>query len=1802
METPINIQTMTQNTIINLPGYHISENFYQGVRTLVYRGTRISDRQAVIIKILRNRHPNFQELVQFRNQYFITSYLEHPNIVQPLGLQRHGNGYALVMPDEGAIALPDYWQQSPQNLKEFLSIAMQLAAALEYLTQQRIIHKDIKSANILIHPQTKQVKLIDFSISSLLPKEQQQLLNPNVLEGTLTYISPEQTGRMNRGIDYRTDFYSLGVTFFELLTGKLPFESNDPMELVHCHIAQKVKFPENSEQRLVPPALQAIVLKLMAKNAENRYQSAFGLKHDLERCWQQLNTQGQIEIFKLGERDVCDRFLIPEKLYGRETEVQTLLDAFERVADGSSEMMLVAGFSGIGKTAVVNEVHKPIVRQRGYFIKGKFDQFNRNIPLFAFVQALRDLMEQLLSESDKQLAQWRTKILKAVGTNGQVLIEVIPELERILEKQPPAPELSGTAAQNRFNLLFKKFIQVLTTPEHPLVIFLDDLQWADSASLGLLKLLLNQQQGGYLLIVGAYRDNEVWPTHPLMLTIDEITQTVAAVNTITLTPLNQESLNVLVAETLQCSESLALPLTKLVYQKTKGNPFFSTQFLKALHAEGHIIFQRECSYWQCDLSQINVLSLTDDVVELMVQQLQKLPNDTQTVLKLAACIGNQFDLETLAIVSEKSVVDTALVLWRALQAGLILPTNQTYKFFQAEGGEQVDAENVVNPTYCFLHDRVQQAAYTLIPETHKQVTHLQIGRMLWQNTPDALLGERIFEIVSQLNVGLELITEPAERQQLAALNLTAGRKAKASTAYSAALEYLNLSIQLLPEESWQSLPELTRSIYDEAAEAAFSAGNFEQLEALSEIILYHTNTLLEQVRLYELKIQSLQVQGQGLSAITLGREILGQLGVNLPETVSQGEIYHTVENTLAAIGDREIAELADLPMMNNPQILIALRIMASLVPSIFIFAPYLFPIVASDTVKLFLKYGNSPFSAPGYADFGIIVSSVLSKFKESYQFGQLALKMLDIFPIKTIECMTEFKVAAFTLFNQQHIRDSIALLQKSCTLGLETGDFLHFSASAQYGILYLHISSIQTLENIPTIIASYQSTLGSSQIFARTGEIINQTIENLTQSVPQPAQLVGDFFNETKLLPMMIAQGEVTLLHILFLNKVMLAYLFGDVLAAMDYSAQAENHLQGGTGMATIPLFHYYYGLAQLASYPTATPSQQEELLSQVVVHQAQIKQRSASAPMNFQHLYDLLEAEKQRVLGNILEAIEHYEQAIVGAKDNNYIQNEALANELAAKFYLDWEKQKIAQTYMIEAYYCYAQWGAKAKIEHLEQQYPQLLAPILQQPESPLNLNATVTPSHHTMRSSSTTSVLDFTTVIKASQTLSGEIELQALVSKLLQIVLENAGADGGALILHQAGSWEIIAHCQKQSCQLASIPLNSAENIPISIIRAVQRTQKMVLLNQVEKDTKFAGDSYLIKQQPQSLFCTPILNQGQLIAILYLENNLSIGAFTPQRVEILNLLCSQAAISIENARLYQQAQNYAQKLERSLAELQQAQLQLVQSEKMSALGNLVAGVAHEVNNPMGFLQGNIQPAQEYIQDLLGLIDLYQQKMPDPDDEIEAEIEEIDLEFIRTDLPQLLKSMKICVDRIRNICNSLRTFSRKDQEHKVSFNIHAGIDSTLLILKHRTKANQQRPQIQIIKDYQNIPEVHCFPGQLNQVFMNILANAIDAFEEANQGKTYAEIEADPNCITIETAMTNNQIQIQIQDNGSGMKPETKDRIFEQGFTTKAVGKGTGLGMAIAYQIITEKHNGKIICDSTVGKGTTFSLYLPIYG
>ncbi|BAZ67067.1 multi-sensor signal transduction multi-kinase [Fischerella sp. NIES-4106] len=1884
--------------VISFPGYCITDQIYLGSRTIVYRGIREQDQQPVIIKLMRNEYPSLNELAQFRNQYIITKKLNFPGIVKTYTLENYHNGYAIVMEDFGGISLQQWISKNSIEistvdninnfelpLTDFLDISIQIASILDQLHRQRVIHKDIKPANILIQPTTKEIKIIDFSIASLLPREIQCLTNPNVLEGTLSYISPEQTGRMNRGIDYRTDFYSLGVTFFELLTGQLPFIAADSMELVYSHIAKEAPKPSEVNSK-IPPILSEIISKLMAKNAEDRYQSCLGLKYDLEICKQQWQETSKIDSFELATRDISNRFLIPEKLYGRQREVETLLAAFERLATFPSaclaEMILVVGDPGVGKTAVVNEVHKPIVYQRSYFIKGKFDQFQRDIPFSGWVEAFQDLIRQLLLESDAEIQRWKTKILSALGNQAQVIINVIPQLEQITGKQSPVDELSSNAAENRFNLLFQRFIQVFTSKEYPLVIFLDDLQWADAASLKFIQLLTTLIQSpllysikledtqefeaegiganeGNLLLIGSYRDNEITRTHPLYLTLNEIEKTRGSIHTITLKSLSQSDLNRLIADTLHCTEAISIPLTQMVFAKTKGNPFFTNQFLKSLHAEQLIKFHFDVGYWQYNLSKIMTLSLTDDVVEFMAMQLEKLPIHTQIVLKLAACIGNQFDLRTLSIVYEKNAIDTASDLWTALHEGLIIPETDEYKLFLEDANQSLiigdDKQLAQLPIisnqlskYKFVHDRVQQAAYSLIPEDQKKSIHLKIGKLLFKKIPTQHREENIFTLVNQFNIGLDLIANQIESDELAAMNLIAGRRALASTAYVTAIKYLITGIKLLKDDVWKRKYELILSLYETAAEAAYLAGDFEQMEKFVQIVLAQAKTLLEKVKVYEVKIKAYGAQNQALEAVNTALYVLKLLGMEFPENPTQSDVQLAIAEISSNLASRHIEDLINLPQMTQAQSLAIVRILSSAIPVAYQVVPNLFPLILVKQINLSLQHGNAPLSAYAYVTYGLMLCGVVEDIESGYQFGKLALSLVSKSNAKEVKAKIFGTFYGTISHWQEHAKEILKPLLETYPVGLETGDLEFAAYCLKFHCSYSYFigRELTELEREMVIYSNTISQIKQETVF-NWNAIYRQSVLNLLGYVKNPCRLIGEAYDEEKMLPLHLEVKDGVGLLYLYFSSLHLCYLFQEFWQAVENANLAEKYLEGGTGQLVVPLFYFYDSLARVAIYPNEIGYEQKLILKRIQANQEKIQHWANHAPMNYLHKFYLVEAEQHRVLGEYLEAIDCYDRAIALAKEHEYINEEALANELAAKFYLEWGKQKIAQTYLTDAYYCYMRWGAKAKVDDLIKRYPQLLAPILQQDKLSPYISEKSTFSHQTTLStqsshqtlissgSSVSDSLDLTSVIKASQALSGEIELEQLLTTLMKVVMENAGASKCALMLNPGDDLDLTVTAMSSNSSLAStytefpaISLSCSYDLPVNLINYVKRTKERFVVDDANFEDFLANDRYILRERPKSLLCIPIINQGKFIGILYLENNLTTAAFTRDRLELLQVITTQAAISLENAILYkglaqakkdleehnhtlekkverrtQELNENNHRLKQAIVDLKNAQTQLIQNEKMSSLGQMVAGIAHEINNPINFIHGNITHAQEYVQDLLELITIYQQEYRNPSAQVADKSEEIDLDFLVQDLPKVLDSMKVGTSRIRNIVLGLRNFSHLDEADMKPVDIHEGIDNTLMILQHKLKANNDCPDIQVIKEYGELPEVACYAGQLNQVFMNILSNAIDVLNEGNRLWTIGNGEKDsrlPTIIISTELAEKNMFRIRIADNGNGMNAEVQQKIFDPFFTTKPVGSGTGLGLSISYQIVVDKHKGKLICNSTLGKGTEFVIEIPM--
>jgi predicted ATPase/signal transduction histidine kinase/DNA-binding response OmpR family regulator/tRNA A-37 threonylcarbamoyl transferase component Bud32 len=1739
--------------MLTIPNYQITKQIYESANSLVYRALRTGDNQAVILKILPENYPSPKELTRYRQEYDITRQLANlDGVVNAYSLEKHQNTLVMYMEDFGGSSLKILLdEQHTFTLEELLTFAIRTTEILGKIHENNIIHKNINPSNIVFNPSSGVLKIIDFGISTQFSKQHLTLKNPEVLEGTLAYMSPEQTGRMNRALDYRTDFYSLGATFYELFTGKLPFESKDAMELVHSHLAKQPKPPIQINPDL-PLAISNIIMKLLEKTAEKRYQSAWGIKADLEKCKLALHKTGTIQAFTLAQKDISECLQIPQKLYGRESEIDTLLATFERVANSKTEILLVAGYSGIGKSVLVKEIYKSLTAKLGYFISGKFDQFQRNIPYSAIVNAFKELVQQLLTESTTQLTQWKERILTALGPNGQVIIDVLPEIELIIGKQPPVPQLGATESQNRFNLVFQNFMRVFCQPECPLVMFLDDLQWVDSATLQLFELITTDKENTALFLIGAYRDNEVDSTHPLITTLDKLREENVTIKQIILKPFAFEYINQLIAETLHQNLKQVSSLTDLVMRKTGGNPFFVNQFLHTLYEENLLKFIHKQREWQWDIDQIEALNITDNVVELMINKLKKLPESAQQVLRLAACVGNHFDLNTLSVISEKSAHDTFQDLMPVLTEELILPLSEISLIIQQ---------------FKFLHDRVQQAAYALIDDNQKNALHLQIGRLLLKNTRTNALEEKIFDIVGQFNHSIELLNNQNELLKVAQLNLMAGKKAKLATAYGAAGNYLTLGRKCLSETSWESEYDLTLNLFIEALEVSYLSGDFKQMEQLAQVMLQHARTLADEVTVCQIKIKAYAAQNQHRIAIKIALNFLKRLNINFPEEPTQEEVQFSLQKMQSSLYGKPIESLIDLPMMTNPQKILAMRVMETVSTPAYHVLPKLMILLILKQVELSLKYGNVSESTFSYVCYGFILCGVVGDIESGYKFGQLALKLLN----KLGE--NGLRARVLQIFNslvrhwKEHVRETLQPLLGSYKIGLETGD-IEFAAYSIYLYPYYSYSIGKELIILEPEIARYSHAVDrlKQKSILNWNNLLWQVVLNLMADSNNPCRLTGKVYDETIQLALLQQAKDRTGIHHLHIHKCILHYLFQEYAQAVKNAEIAAQHLDGVTSTLWVVIFHFYDSLARLAAYPSLPQQEQKAVLTKVSANQQKMKLWAKHAPMNFQHKYDLVEAERFRVLGKDGDAREFYDKAIALAHENEYLNEKALAYELAGQFYVLKGLPKIAQIYLHDAHYAYQQWGATAKVKDLESRYPQILTLKI---ASAIPTNTTIFASKMSLRSTGS-EWLDLNSVMKAAQTLSGEIVLSRLLKKMMHIVIENAGAEKGFLLLPKQDGWFIEAQGHIDSSDTTVLQSLSLEQVSANIIHYVAHTQKNVVLHDATQEGSFTRDAYIVKHCPKSVLCVPLVNQGLLIGILYLENNFMTGAFTPERLKVLNILSSQIAISIENSLLYDNLESQVvvrtSELAKRTDELEQEIIVRKRAEDAAETANqakstFLANMSHELRTPLNGILGYAQILQR-------------------DSSITSK-QQHGLNVIEQSGNHLLAL-------INDILDLAKVESGKISLCEIDFNLPSLLSGVGEIINIRAKNKGINFDLELGNDLPNA--VHGDERQLRQILLNLLDNAIKFTNKGN--------------VTLSVHKQNAKISFRIADTGIGISPENLETIFkpfEQVGDMECQAKGTGLGLAISKNLVALM-GGQLRVSSQINVGTQFwfELALPV--
>ena len=1804
-------------------------------------------RHAVLLVVPVGEHPTPNSLNRLTHQYQLKDDLNDAWAARPLDLVRERGRTMLVLRDPGGEPL-DRLIGPPMEIGFFLRLAIGLATALGGLHEHGFVHKDIKPTNILVNSATGQAWLTGFGIASRLPRERQAPQPPEFIAGTLAYMAPEQTGRMNRSIDSRSDLYSLGVTLYQMLTGSLPFMASKPMDWVHSHIARN-PVPPSERLDTVPAAVSAIVMKLLAKAAEERYQTASGIEKDLRRCLADWAARRRIDEFPPGEHDSSDRLVIPEKLYGRASEINALLASFARVvATGKPELVLVSGYSGIGKSSVVNELHNALVPPRGLFASGKFDQYKRDIPYATLAQAFQSLVHSLLSKDEAELQIWREAVRQALGPNGLLIVDLIPELKLIIGEQPPIPVLPPQDARRRFQLVVRRFIRVFARPEHPLALFLDDLQWLDAATLDLLEDLLTQSDVRHLLLIGAYRDNEVDAAHPLMRRLAAIRKTGATVQEIVLAPLGGEDLARLVGDALRCEPERTAPLARLLLDKTHGNPFFAIEFLRSLAEEELLKFDHRRGRWSWDVKRIHAKNYTDNVVDLMVAKMHRLSLETQHALQQMACMGNGADFDLLAAVYKGSQADMHRELREAVRAGLVLPSDRAYRF---------------------LHDRVQEAAYSMIPENARGVTHLRIGRLLASRIAQNGLEEKIFEAVNQLNLGSRLITSDVERIRIAELNLVAGRRAKLSTAYASALSYLAAGRALLSEDSWDRDYQLIFSIEFLMAECEFLTANMAAAENRLSMLAQRARTPHDTAVVAGLRLQVYTALDRSDRGVEICLEFLRGRGTHWSPHPSDDEVRREYDLIWSQIGDRRIEQLTDMPLIGDPDVLDVLYVLVEALASVLFYDENLSSLVTCRMVNLSLTHGNSDGSCYAYVWFAIIAGPRFGQYEAGFRFGQLGYELVERLGLKRFQARTYMSFGDIVLPWTRHIRSGRDLVRRAFNIASESGDITHASFCCDHVIKNMlaagdHLIEVQReAESDLQFVQKLRFGLVEDHIKAQLALV--RSLRGLTAKF---GCFNDDSFDELLFEQHLETNPALAELECWYwVRKLQARFFAGEYSTALDAAKHAQRKLWSSPSQFETAELCFYGALSHAASWDATSASEQRGHRDALAAHHRQLEVWASHCPENFENRAALVGAEVARIEGRTLDAENLYELAIRSAHANGFVHNEGLANELAARFYAARGFVKIARAYMQDARLCYARWGADGKVRQIDAFYPGL-----RQDEPPAVSTSTIMEPIEQ---------LDLATVINVSRAVLSETVLEKLIDTLVRTAIEQAGAQRALLIITRGDEYRIEAEGTTSS-ETVTVDLRQAsvtsEDLPESVFHYVLRTKEGVLLHDASNTRPFSADEYVKRHSAHSIICLPLLKQTRLIGVLYLENNLSLNVFTSARMAILKLIALEAACSIENTLLYGELQEREAKVRRlvdsniigiciwgfddRLTDANDAFLQIVgysrddlASGRMRwtemtppewsdadarAIAELKAtGTAKPFEKEyfrkdrtrVPVMLGGATFGERQDQCVAFVLDLSGRKQAEEDlRRSERRYHEAEMELAHANraatLGQLsasiahevsqpiaavinnasaavnwvgkerpdLEQIRHALDRIirnghraNDVIDRIRALLKKTPLQKERIDINEAIREVIALSRGEITKNGISVRTQLAE---GLSPIEGDRVQLQQVVLNLIVNAIEALNSVRSG---------PRELTISTAERQpDGVHVAIRDSGPGMPPATLEHVFDAFYTTKSGGLGMGLSIS---RTIMEAHGGCLFAAANEPRGASFEFTLPAH-
>lgn len=1801
-----------------------------------------ADRATVLVVVPVAEYPSAATLDRLTHEFSLKDELDPAWAMQPLELKRDGGRTMLVLADPGGEPLARQLG-SPLEVERFLPLAIDTATALGKVHQHGLLHKDIKPGNIIVGCADGNVRLNGFGIASRLLRERQAPEAPEIIAGTLPYMAPEQTGRMNRSIDARSDLYALGVTFYQMLTGALPFTAYDPVEWVHCHIARQPIAPDDRVEH-VPGPVAAIIMKLLAKTPEDRYQTAGGVERDLRHCLSEWRAHGRIDDFSLGRQDKSDRLLIPERLYGRQAEIDTLIAAFDRVvAGGTPELVLVSGYSGVGKSSVVNELHKELVPPRGLFAAGKFDQYKRDIPYSTVAQAFQSLVLQILGKNEVELAPWRDALREALGPNGQLMTNLIPELALIIGEQLPVPDLPPQEAHKRFQLVFRRFLGVFARPEHPLTLFLDDLQWLDVATLDLMENLLTQPDVRHLMLIGAYRDNEVTPAHPLIRTLEAI-KAGGKVAEITLPPLGREHLGQLIADALRCNLEHAAPLAQLVHDKTAGNPLFAIQFLMSLADEALLTFDHDSAGWSWNLDRIHAKGYTDNVVDLMISKLTRLPAEAQYAMQQMACLGNIADITILSIILGVSEEQVDKALWPARRQELVERTGDQYRF---------------------AHDRVQEAAYALIPEGERPTVHLRLGRLLTAHTPVEKRDEAIFDIVNQLNRGAALIVSQEEREQLAELNLLAGNRAKASVAYASALSYLVAGEALLPEDAWESRHDLTFAFELHRAECEFLTGALAEAEESLAKLASRALKLPDLAAVTRLRAELFMTVGRSDRAVEVSLDYLRHVGVKWSVHPTREEVQQEYERIWGRLGDRPIEALLDLPRMSDPVACGTMEVLFEVLPPVMSIDQNLLCLVLCRMANLSLEHGNSDGSCSAYVWLGMVLGPHFGNYQAGFRFGKLGVDLVEQ------RGLDRFKARVYMLFGShvspwtRHVRTSLPMVRQAFATANEVGDLTF----AGYSCNNLITTLLATGDQLGEVQRETEAGLAFVRHiqFVLIIDIITaqlQLIRTLRGLTPVFGAFNDADFDEGQFEQHLEEDPRRSIATCWYWIRKLQARVFaGDYATAIAAAVNAERLLWTSLSCFEVAEYHFYAGLARAGLCDAVSSAERGQYLEALAAHYRQLREWADNCPDNFENRAALVGAEISRLEGRTREAMNLYEQAIRSAQANGFVHCEALASELAARFYAAGGFEKIAQVYLQDARHCYLRWGADGKARQLDTKYKFFRS------DEPVPTPTTTI--------AASVEHLDLATVIKVSQAISGEIVLEKLLETFMRTALEQAGAERGLLILSQGGEHHVAADATTSSdvviVNLCNEPVAAAA-LPLSVLHYVLRTRESVILDNAAVQSPFADDEYIRKRQARSVLCLPLLNQAKVIGTLYLENNLAPRVFAPARITVLKLLASQAAISLENTRLYRDLAEREGRIRRlvdsdvigiviwdldgRLLDANDAFLRMVQYDRE----DLKAGMrwfdmtppewqeAHVLEEAKELQATGMMRAREKeyfrkdgsrVPVLIGaaafeappdqgvayILDLTERKRAEAEArESERRYREVQMELAHanrvTTMGQLTGSIAHEVnqpiaatvisaqaalrwlarrspdlDKVRQLLTQIIKNDTRASEviHRIRDLIKKApsrqdlleINEPICEVIELTRIEAMKSRVTIKTDLADgLPLVRGDRVQLQQVMLNLILNAIEAMSDVSDGERE---------LLIGTGTTGSgDVLVTVQDSGPGLP--SVERVFEAFYTTKPTGMGMGLSIC---RSIVDAHGGRLWASANAPRGAIFQFTLP---